>query len=277
MDLAYVGNRLVHGLPPAEGETININNVQHLGGGDTDRPYFISNGRQLDIEIYSPYRRTTYHAMQMGITRPFTHGVLLKGHYTYSRSKALRTDYELPDPTIQDRNWALANGDRPHTLQMAFVYQLPWRSEDSRGIARMLINDWQLNGIFSAFSGTPFTVTADGNTLNTPGNLQTADLVGSVNKIGDIGAAGTYYDPAAWAQPEGVRFGTSLPNQFRGPGGWNVDFSVFRSFLLTGTHRLEARLEVSNLTNKYELRQSERRSDERQFHAHHHLLQQRVC
>jgi hypothetical protein len=250
VDLAYVGNRLVHGLPPAEGETININNVQHLGGGDTDRPYFISNGRQLDIEIYSPYRRTTYHALQMGITRPFTHGVLLKGHYTYSRSKALRTDYELPDPAVQDRNWALANSDRPHTFQMAFVYQLPWRSEDSRGFARMLVNDWQLNGIFSAFSGTPFTVTADGTALNTPGNLQTADLVGNVTKIGDIGAAGTYFDPSAWAQPEGVRFGNTLPNQFRGPGGWNLDFSVFRSFLLTGTHRLEARFEVSNLTNK---------------------------
>ena len=47
-DVAYVGNRLVGGLPPAEGQTININTVQHMGGGDTDRPYFASHGRQLD-------------------------------------------------------------------------------------------------------------------------------------------------------------------------------------------------------------------------------------
>ena len=88
---------------------------------------------------------------------------MLKGHYTLSRSKALRADYEVPVPEIQDLNWALANGDRPHTLQMAFIYQLPWRSENSGGgIARMLINDWQLNGLFGAFSGSPFTVTADG-------------------------------------------------------------------------------------------------------------------
>ncbi len=120
---------------PAAGETqtININNVQHLGGGDTDRPYFRSHGRQLDIEIYSPWRRTSYHALQVGITRPFTQGLLLKGHYTFSRSRALRTDYEVPDPAIQERNWALANGDRPHTFQMAFVYQLPWRSEERQG------------------------------------------------------------------------------------------------------------------------------------------------
>jgi outer membrane receptor protein involved in Fe transport len=250
VDLAYVGNKLLGGLPPAEGETININNVQHLGGGDADRPYFVSHGRQLDIEIYSPWRKTSYHAMQVGVTRPFTQGLMLKGHYTLSRSKALRTDYEVPTPEAQDRNWALANSDRPHTLQMAFVYQLPWQANGNHSIVRALINDWQVNGIFSAFSGTPFTVTADGTTLNTPGNTQTADLVGEVKKIGDIGAAGYYFDPSAWAQPEGVRFGNTRINQFRGPGGWNLDFSVFRSFRLSGEHRIEARVEASNITNK---------------------------
>src|SRR5207247_945684 len=85
--------------------------------------------------------------------------------------------------------WALANGDRPHTLQMAFVYQLPWRSATGQSsIAKALINDWQVNGIFGAFSGSPFTVTADGTILNTPGNTQTADLVGDVKKIGAIRA-----------------------------------------------------------------------------------------
>jgi hypothetical protein len=64
-----------------------------------------------------------------------------------------------------------------------------------------MINDWQVNGIFSAFSGSPFTVTADGTALN-------------------------------------------------GPGGWNLDLSVFRSFPLGGTHRIEARVEASNVTNK---------------------------
>jgi hypothetical protein len=250
VDLAYVGNKLVGGLPPAEGQTVNINAVRTLGGGDADRPYFESHGRQLSIEIYSPYRKTTYHALQIGITRPFTQGLLLKGHYTLSRSKALRTDYELGTPEAQERNWTLANGDRPHVFQMAFVYQLPWRSEGSRGLARALINDWQINGIFGAFSGSPFTVTADDTDLNTPGNTQTADLVGEVRKIGDIGAEGTYFDPAAWAQPEGVRFGNTRINQFRGPGGWNLDLSVFRSFRLTGTHRIEARVEANNVTNK---------------------------
>jgi outer membrane receptor protein involved in Fe transport len=250
VDVAYVGNKLVGGLPPAEGQTVNVNNVQHIGGGDTDRPYYESHGRQLPIEIYSPYRKTEYHALQVGITRPFTQGLMLKGHYTFSHSMALRTDYELPTPDAQERNWARANGDRPHVLQMAFVYQLPWRANGDRSILRALVNDWQVNGIFGVFSGSPFTVTADDNDLNTPGNTQTGDLVGPVTKIGDIGAEGTYYDPSAWAQPEGVRFGTSRINEFRGPGGWNLDLSVFRAFPLTGTHRIEARVEANNITNK---------------------------
>ena len=200
--------------------------------------------------MYRPYFRSDYNALQIGVTRPLTNGLLLKGHYTYSRSMALGYSYQLPSAEAEDRNWALANGDRPHTLTMSFVYLLPWQTSTGGGsILKYIINDWQVNGIFQAFSGSPFTVTADGATLNTPGNTQTADLVGTVTKIGAIGAEGVYFDPAAWAQPEGVRFGTARVNQFRGPGGWNLDFSVFRTFPIAARQKLEFRVEASNFTN----------------------------
>jgi hypothetical protein len=224
--------------------------VLHLGGGAADRPYFISHGRQLAVNVYKPYQETEYHALQVGVTRPLTKGLLVKGHYTYSHSMALGTSYQLPTAEAQDRNWALAAGDRPHTTTMSFVYQLPWQTAGSGGnIAKVLVSDWQINGIFMAFSGSPFTVTADGTALNTPGNPQTADLVGSVTKVGMIGAGGTYFDPTAWAQPEGIRFGNTRLNQFRGPGGWNLDFSLFRTFPIATRQKLELRVEASNLTN----------------------------
>lgn len=245
VDVAYVGSRVVGDLT-----AININNAQTIGGGGLDRPYLISHGRQLAIDAYKPYRKATYHALQVGVTRPFTDGLLLKGHYTYSSSWSLATNYLLPTPEAQDRNWARAATDRPHSVTMSFVYQLPWQTTGSPGsVVKALVNDWQINGIFQAFSGAPFTVTADGTTLNTPNNTQTADLVGSVTKVGEIGAAGVYYDPSAWAQPEGVRFGNTRLNQFRGPGGWNLDLSLFRTFPLVGTHRLEARVEATNVTD----------------------------
>jgi hypothetical protein len=241
-----VGNKLINGLQP-----VNANPVMHIGGGATDRPYFISHGRQLAVNLYQPYQRATYHALQVGVTRPFQAGLQLKGHYTYSRSKSLATSYQTPAPEAQERNWALASGDRPHTFTMSFVYQLPWQTTSGYGFPRALFSDWQVNGIFMAFSGSPFTVTADGTTLNTPGNTQTADLVGPVTKIGEIGANGFYFDPAAWAQPEGVRFGTTRLNQFRGPGGWNLDLSLFRSFPLGTRQRIEFRLEGANMTNTF--------------------------
>ena len=88
--------------------------------------------------------------------------------------------------------------------------------------------------MFGAFSGRPFSVTANGDVLNTPSNLATADQVGDVNKVGEVGASGVYYDPAAWLQPVGVRFGNTGRNSFRGPGGVNLDASLFRGFPLGG-------------------------------------------
>jgi hypothetical protein len=254
LDVAYVGNRLRGALGK-----VNVNPVQHMGAGQADRPYFISHGRQLPISIFAPYGKVDYDALQVGVTRPLTRGLLVKGHYTFASTWSLGAvgltnvpvpSYELPTAEAQERNWHPTNGSRRHTTTMSFVYQLPWRSDGTRfSVVKALVNDWQVNGIFQAFSGAPFTVTADGTALNTPGNTQTADFSGTLTKIGEIGANGFYFDPASFTQPEGVRFGTSRLNQFRGPGGWNLDFSVFRAFPITGRHRVEFRMEGSNITN----------------------------
>ncbi len=247
VDVAFVQNRVIGALT-----RYNINAAQTLGGGGLDRPYLVSHGRQLPVDVYAPFGNPSrdYKALQVGISRPLRDGLLLKGHYTYSSSWAVGTSYELPTADAQARNWAPAAGSRPHTFTMAFLYQLPWQSGGTgRSLAKVLISDWQVNGLVQAFNGAPFTVTASANELNTPGNTQTADLVGSVTKVGRIGADGVYFDPAAWAQPEGVRFGNTRINQFRGPGGWNLDLSVFRSFPLRGSHRLEARIEATNVTD----------------------------
>ena len=40
---------------------------------------------------------------------------------------------------------------------MAFVYELPWMRESS-SILGYVVKNWQVNGIYSAFSGTPFRI-----------------------------------------------------------------------------------------------------------------------
>jgi hypothetical protein len=111
------------------------------------------------------------------------------------------------------------------------------------------LGDWQVNGIYSAVSGTPFTVTANGTTLNMPGTPQTGDLTGDYKILGGH-AADAFFDAAPFSQPQGVRLGTTGRNQFRGPGYQNVDFSIFRGFPIgAGGKRAEFRTEFFNLTN----------------------------
>ena len=249
VDVAYVGTAGEGGYAD-----LDINAPTVLGGGNQSRPYF-NMGRNRDLKLWGSRLKTRYHALQVGVNRPFTKGLLLKGAYTLSRSKNMADDdgwvgLSYNSPFAIDKNFALAGYDRTHNLQMGFVYQLPWQGSGSYGnVLKAIAADWQISGVFAAFSGLPFTVTADGSVLNTPGNMQTADLVGEVRKVGEIGNSGVWFDPSAWAQPEGVRFGNTGRNQFRGPGGVNLDLGIFRSFPMGGTRKLELRVQAANVTN----------------------------
>ncbi|HEY8548531.1 MAG TPA: TonB-dependent receptor [Vicinamibacterales bacterium] len=250
VDVAYVGAKGDGGYAD-----LDINAPTELGGGDDSRPY-APMGRRIPILSWGQRLITRYHSLQVGFNRPFQNGLLVKGAYTLGKSMNLTdedgwTGVSYNTPSQYHRNYALAGFDRKHNLQVGFVYQLPWRMGEGSGggILKAIISDWQVNGIFGAFSGTPFTVTANGATVNTPSNMQTADQVGPVRKVGEVGASGVYFDPSAWAQPEGVRFGNTGRNAFRGPGGVNLDFSLFRSIPLGGRRALEFRAEAFNITN----------------------------
>jgi carboxypeptidase family protein len=249
VDVAYVGARGTGGYA-----AIDINAPTVLGTGNQGRPFFAL-GRINAINSWGDRLKTDYQSLQVSLNKPFTHGLLFKGAYTLSKSKNEsdadgRATLNWNTPSELYRNFAPASFDRRHNFQMGFAYSLPWQSAGHHdNIVKAVINDWQINGLFAAFSGTPFTVTANGNVLNTPSNTQTADLVGTYTVLGGIGAVSKYFDTTAFAQPTGVRFGTSGRNQFYGPGGYNLDFSIFRSFPFAGTKRVEVRMEAGNILN----------------------------
>ena len=68
-----------------------------------------------------------------------------------------------------------------------------------------------------------------------------------LGNIGAVRASGSI--PTAFTQPTGVTFGNTGRNQFRGPGAWNVDFAMFRTFPLGGQRRLEFRFQANNVFN----------------------------
>jgi hypothetical protein len=248
-DVAYVGAKGTGGWAG-----LDINAPTVLGTGDAGRPY-ASMGRIQPLWSWGQRLRTRYNSLQVALNKPFTRGLLFKGAYTLSKAMNDndadgRATYAWNTPGEEWRNWGPAGFDRRHNFQLGFAYALPWQSTGSYGnVLNAIVQDWQINGMFAAFSGTPFHVTASGTSLNTPQNTQLADLVGEFTVLGNVAPNGTWFDTTKFAQPTTVRFGNVTRNQFYGPGGKNFDFSLFRSFPMGGTRRLEARISANNLFN----------------------------
>src|SRR4029453_9455250 len=143
--------------------------------------------------------------------------------------------------------------DVPHNFQLAVVYELPFgagKKWATTGTSSAILGGWQLNGLFAAYSGRPFNLTASGTSLNMPGNAQTPDQVkDNVEILGNVGDDGTYFDTTAFARVTEVRFGNVGRNTMRGPGQQNLDLGLFRTFNLPGTADLQFRLEAFNVTN----------------------------
>jgi hypothetical protein len=210
-------------------------------------------GRTAATTLFGGWSRGRYHSMQLQLNRPFKNGLLLRSAYTFGNTMNLTDDdgtagFEYNAPEVFERNWAPAGYDRRHTFTMAYTWALPF-GDGSNTLLGALIKGWQLNGTFSAYSGTPFTVTASNSALDQRGNLQTADLVGDLKRVG-IGPDEPFYDPTAFANVTERRYGTTGRNQFRGPGFFNYNMSLFRTFPLPGGQkRLQFRLEGFSVTN----------------------------
>jgi len=251
VDVAYVGAKGVGGYAG-----LDINAPQTLGGGDASRPY-ASLGRLIAINSWGERLKTDYKSLQLAFNKPFSHGFLFKGAYTLGKAMNESNDdgratLLFNTPSELGRNWAPAGFDRRHNLQLGFVYALPWQNKGGGygSIGKALASDWQINGMFAAFSGNPFTMTADnGSTVNTPSNQQTADLVGSYTITDNIAPNGAWFDITQFKSPTAGRFGNTGRDQFYGPGGNSLDLSLFRAFALGGTRRLEARVEAGNIFN----------------------------
>jgi hypothetical protein len=246
----YVGTHTIH-----ENALYNIN-AGVPGGGNAGRP-LASSGRTVDETFILPVGIASYNALQAQLDRRITSGLQVKASYTFSKT-INNVDNELGSLMFYDaanfnRDRALASFDRPQNFRFAWVAELPFGHNKKwmqNGFASKILGGWELNGIFSAYSGTPFTVSASNASLNAPGQSQTADQVKpGVQKLGGIGASSPYYDPTAFAAVTQVRYGTTGRNILRGPGLVNLDASLFRNFRVTERWNIQLRGESYNVSN----------------------------
>jgi hypothetical protein len=241
--VGYVGTRTDGTLT-----TRNLNYAE--SGGNPNRQLFTDAGTAT-INVLSGIGRARYNSLQVAVNRPFKNGFLLKGAYTLARAENDVDDdgggYLWPQASQFSRNFAPAGFDRTHILQMGFVYELPIL-RNSNTIAAKLLHGWQLNGIASWLSGKPFRIGGDNGLLQQQGGAQTINLIGEAKPgFGEAGPDEHWYDPSVFAQP-GKEWGNTGRNQFRSPGNWNVDASLFREIPF-GHYRVELRVESQNVFN----------------------------
>ncbi len=270
--VGYVGTRVIGQMG-----FININ-AGPPGGGDDNRPLAIKFGLKADINSIQPYGNTTYDALQALFTRRW--GSSLFGT-AYTWSKTINFADNDGGPRIQylpekQRNRGPASYDRTHNLQSYLVYDLPfgkgqrWAKD---GWASKVLGGFQVSGVMSIMSGIPFYV-IQGNApnLRAGGSGQVPNqLIPNITILGGIGlpsqrgsAAGPWFlntvlnktiqgvsctSNCAWADETGARFGSGGRNNLRGPGFFETDMSVFRTFSITEKVKFQLRAEALNATN----------------------------
>ncbi|MGH9799781.1 MAG: hypothetical protein ACRD82_05400, partial [Blastocatellia bacterium] len=237
-------------------------NAGRVGGGTASQPLNIKfPGRTATTTIFDGFANSHYDSLQASLKRRFSNGLQLQASYSWSKAIGLANlgntnddGLAIHDPAFRILNRGLLGIDIPQNFQFTGGWELPFgkgkRWAVGNAVGNALASGWQLSWLFGAFSGTPFSVTSSGTSLNAPGNTQRADLVKSeVTKLGGIGAGNPYYDPTAFAPVTTARFGTAGFNILRSPGTVNLDLGIFREFSITEGIKLQFRAEAFNATN----------------------------
>ena len=154
------------------------------------------------------------------LSRRFNHGLLIKTAYTYSKAIDMADDDGRVGllfnwaPMISQRGALGLRHPPQFSGRLGMGPPVFGKSKRflSQGAAGRILGGWQLNGTLGANTGTPFTVTASGASLNAPNNSQTADQVKQTSlNSAESGQVTPITDPTAFVAVRDVRFGTRRP------------------------------------------------------------------
>ena len=166
------------------------------------------------------------------------------------------------DPML---DYGYAEFDIRHRLIFGGIWELPL-FRNSEGATRTILGGWQLNWIFTARSGRPFSLWDCTNGLGLcmraqdpagiDKNATSGPATGNPNefRLLDLtpiaGAAGGYVNPIT----DNSDFGPypadmTERDAFRGPGAWYVDLSMSKRFRFGDRYAVQLRFEAYNVFN----------------------------
>ena len=217
---------------------------------------------------------SSYNALETSLRKRFGHGLAFLASYTWSHSIDDVSSFNITGSASQPVagendlaqnpfDLAAERGpsmfDARHRLVLSYQWSLPFLQHSSDWYGKVLGN-WQLNGIFTAMSGTPFTV-FDSNDVSLQG--QAPEISGfSSNRPNVIGnpnsgprTAAEWFNVNAFQRiiqdPNSPveQFGNEGRNAVVGPGYANWDVSAFKNIWVTESKELQFRGELFNVLN----------------------------
>ena len=247
VEVGYSGS-LSHHLP----DTVDINQIpQGAPDNQTSRPYYSQFPNLYAINEVQSVGNANYNSLIASVRTTSFHGFTTKLSYTYGHSL---DDLSYARHIIPQNSYCLqcdygnSDYDIRHSFSMFLTYSVPQPTK-----YKLLLGGWQLNALFSFFTGTPFTVGSGIDSSGTSEYSDRAEVVGNpfANVPASNRATSTYYyfNPAAFAVPAQGTYSNEGRNEFYGPGTKQIDFSIFKNFPITERARLQFRAEIFNIFN----------------------------
>jgi Carboxypeptidase regulatory-like domain len=211
----------------------------------------------------------TFHSIELSVNRRFRDGLQFGFNDTIVLSDVLGVDPRFdhgPDGQVvlrADQAQAqdlLGNQNTPrHNFKATFVWQLPKLPPTDntvlKGVA-LVLNDWQLSGLWTGTSGSAYTVTQQYQTGNANVNLTgSPDFAPRIRVVGDPddGCSSDIYRQFNTAAFQGPLVGSvgleSGNNYLYGCFSSVLDLSIARNIRLGGNRTLQLRVDMFNAPN----------------------------
>ncbi len=220
-----------------------------------------------------------YHGLQTSLTKRLSHDLSFLASYTLSKTIDDVSSFNITGSASQStagENDLAQNPfdlgaergrsifDARHRFVLSYQWDLPFLRH-SEHWSHYVLAGWQVNGITTFMSGTPFTVydstgvSAQGGAPEISGfPSDRPNLIGDFTKgtCSNGASAGT---PNCWISPSGFQqldpvaqagqFGNAGRNIAQGPGFHQWDFSASKTFRFTESKDLQFRAELFNIFN----------------------------
>jgi hypothetical protein len=221
------------------------------------------------VGLVSGNTNSTYHALQTSLRKRFSQGFSMLGSYTFSKTLDDVSSFNITGSASQSTagendlaqnpfNLPAEHGrsmfDASHRFVISYQWDLPFFAHEQNWYEHIL-GGWQVNGITTFMSGTPFTV-YDSTGISAQGGAPEISGFPSdrPNLVGDPNAGP--HTPDQWVSRSAFQqvtqigqFGNAGRNIVQGPGVQQWDFSALKTFRFTESKDLQFRAEFFNLFN----------------------------